>query len=65
VDNEILQMLVESMVGHSEQALGRTKHQAADEDTLTQGENKVLWCGQQTNKDQPMATNRHLPRALP
>ncbi len=64
VDNEILQMLVEGMVGHREQG-PRTdgiKHQAANEDTLTQGEKQGAGA---SNKQRPAtATARHLPRAL-
>ena len=39
-------MLVESMVGYSEQALGRTK-ETNDIDTRRK-KNRVLWCEQQT-----------------
>jgi hypothetical protein len=58
--NEILQMLVESMVGYSEQALGRTK-ETNDIDTRRK---KTGCCGA-SNKQRPaMATNRQLTRAL-
>jgi hypothetical protein len=58
VDNGILHMLVEGMVGDSEQALGRDQ----GDERLGHKEG----CSGASNKQRPaMATNRHPTRALP
>ena len=59
VDNETLQMLVEGMVGDSEQAIGR------DQGDERHGHKEKTGCCGASNKQRPaVATNRHPTRAL-